>query len=509
MKIKRSTGLLLHITSLPGKYGIGTLGKEAYDFVDLLKEGGQKYWQILPVSPVSPVLNYCPYSSISSFAGNPIFINLEILQQKGWLRDDILSTLHVEFNNNFIDFTKVFSQKMKLLTISFENFKRYSDKGVRKSFNGFCKDHKHWLNDYALFSAISIYNNNYNWLNWDKEICFRNPKAIKKWEEKLKGEIEFQKFLQFIFFDQWKELKKYANENGVRIIGDLPIYVSFDSADTWSNPNIFQLDKSTCKPIVVSGVPPDYFSKTGQMWGNPLYDWFENGDLKRETLTWWVKRFKHILDIVDIVRIDHFRGFESYWSIPAKEKNAVKGEWMKGPGIKFFKGLKDKLGDLPLIAEDLGNITCEVEQLRDDLNLPGMKILQFAFDFDKKNQYLPHNFRTTNCVVYTGTHDNNTTNGWFYGSEIDENTREYIIEYLGADNRDEFHWKLIRIAMSSIADLTILPVQDILGYGEEFRMNNPASSVNNWIWKLTPERFNKHVIIKLKKMCQLYNRAYP
>ncbi len=507
MKISRSSGLLLHITSLPGKYGVGTLGKEAYDFIDLLKQGSQKYWQILPINPVSPVLGFCPYSSISSFAGNPILISLETLQQKDWIHDDILSSLHVEFHNDFVDFDRVFLKKMKLLFISFENFKQYSDEKLKKSFNGFCEANKYWLDDYAIFSTISSYNNSNNWLAWDKEIRFRNPEAIKKWGEKLKIEIEFQKFLQFVFFYQWKELKKYANKNGVKIIGDLPIYVSFDSADTWSNPNIFQLDKKRYKSIAVSGVPPDYFSKTGQMWGNPLYDWFENNGLKNETIMWWQKRFKHIFGMVDIVRIDHFRGFESYWSIPSKEKTAVNGKWMKGPGVEFFKRLEDKLGDLPLIAEDLGNITCEVEQLRDDLNLPGMKILQFAFDFNKKNPYLPHNFKTKNCIVYTGTHDNNTTNGWFYGSEIDENTREYIIKYLGAENRDEFHWKLIRIALSSVADLTIFPVQDILGYGEKFRMNNPASSANNWRWKLTPGKLNKYVIKKLKDMCELYNRA--
>lgn len=510
MKIKRSSGLLMHITSLPGKHGIGTMGREAYEFVDLLLEGGQKYWQILPMGPVSSVFGYSPYSSFSSFAGNYLLINLEMLQKEEWMRNYIMSELPRDYYNDFVDFEKVISFKLPLLQNAAVNFFKYAEPGAKEEFQRFCSEAEHWLDDYALFMAVAEYYNNFNWLTWETDIRLRNPGALEKWRERLKTAVDFHKFVQFVFFTQWYSLKKYANDRGIRVIGDIPIYITFDGAETWADPDIFQLNEKTLRPEKIAGVPPDYFSKTGQRWGNPLYRWRQNGSLKGETLNWWAARFKHALRMFDVIRIDHFKGFESYWAIPEEEETAVNGQWEEGPGIAFFDELKKRLGkkraDFPLIAEDLGVITPKVEKLRDDLGLPGMKILQFAFDFNNRNAYLPHNYKTTNCVVYTGTHDNNTTNGWFYEHEIDEKTRNYIMRYLCVDHRHEFHWQLINLALSSIADLAIFPTQDILGYAGKFRMNTPGKTRNNWSWKLTPGRLTPEVMQRLKKMCTLYNR---
>jgi 4-alpha-glucanotransferase len=511
MKIKRSSGLLMHITSLPGMHGIGTMGKEAYHFVDLLAEGGQKYWQILPAGPVTSVFGYSPYASLSSFAGNYLFINLEMLQKEEWMRNYIMSELPVNEYNDFVDFDSVIGFKRPLLESLAVNFYQYADASTKEEFNKFREKAKYWLEDYTLFIALAEHFNSFNWLTWDKDIRFRKPEALKKWGEKLKTKVDFHKFLQFVFFREWFSLKKYANDRGIKMFGDIPIYVTFDSVDAWANPDIFQLDKKTRRPLKIAGVPPDYFSKTGQRWGNPLYQWFEKGSLKKETFAWWSERVKHALNLFDITRIDHFRGLESYWAIPAEEETAINGEWEKGPGIEFFERLKKELGlknnNLPLIAEDLGVITPQVEKLRNDLELPGMKILQFAFDFNNKNPYLPHNYKTTNCVVYTGTHDNNTTNGWFYEYEIDERTRKYVTKYLRVEHRHEFHFQLINLALSSIADLAVFPVQDLLGYAGKFRMNTPGKTRNNWAWKLTPGRLTPEVMKRLKKMCVLYNRA--
>ncbi|MCP5107814.1 MAG: 4-alpha-glucanotransferase [bacterium] len=510
MKIERSSGLLMHITSLPGKHGIGTMGQEAYQFVDLLAEGGQKFWQILPTGPVSSIFGYSPYSSLSSFAGNYLFINLAMLQKEEWMRNYIMSELPQDHYNDFVDFQKIISFKLPLLKNLAANFFKYADAETKRQYEGFCEDAGHWLEDYSIFMAVGEHYNNFNWSTWENGIRLREPAAIKTWAEKLKTNVDFHKFLQFVFSRQWSALKKYANERGVRIIGDIPIYVTFDSAETWASPDIFQLNERTLQPLKVAGVPPDYFSKTGQRWGNPLYRWHENGEIKEETLNWWATRFDHGCKLFDIIRIDHFKGFESYWSIPAIEETAVNGQWDQGPGIAFFKKLKQKLAkkcnDLPLIAEDLGVITPEVEKLRDELGLPGMKVLQFAFDFNNKNAYLPHNYKNTNCVVYTGTHDNNTTNGWFYENENTEETRSYIMRYLRLDHRHEFHWKFVNKALSSIADLAIFPTQDILGYAGKFRMNTPGKIRNNWAWKLTPDRLTPEIMQKLKAMCQLYNR---
>ncbi|MCP4147049.1 MAG: 4-alpha-glucanotransferase [bacterium] len=512
MKLKRSSGLLMHITSLPGEHGIGTMGKEAYEFVDLMVQGGQKYWQILPTGPVSSTFSYSPYSSTSSFAGNYLFINIPMLQKESWMRHDIISKLPAEENNDFVDFDNVVAYKLPLLKNASANFFKYADEDVKEEFRKFCKSSKHWLDDYTLFIALANHYGSCYWLEWkDKKVRMRSADAIKKWTKTLEEQISFQKFIQFIFFKQWTALKKYANSHGVEIIGDIPIYVNLDSADSWACPEIFHLDPKTLRPLEVAGVPPDYFSKTGQLWGNPLYQWFENKKLKKETLGWWERRFKHSLQLFDIIRIDHFRGFESYWAVPAKAKTAIDGKWKKGPGVELFNYIKDKLGSksnepLPLIAEDLGVITPKVEKLRDGLGLPGMKILQFAFDSGHKNEYLPHNYTNPNCIVFTGTHDNNTTNGWFYENEIDEKTRKYVLKYLRVKHRDEFHWQLINLALSSIAALSIFPVQDILGYAGQFRMNVPGKVGNNWTWKLTSGRLTSDLMHELKEHCQLYGR---
>lgn len=507
MKIKRSSGLLMHITSLPGHHGIGTLGKEAYDFVDLLKNGGQKYWQTLPVGPVTPNFGYSPYSSPSSFAGNFFFISLEMLQEEEWMRNYILDDLPVEEHNDYVNFERVSSLKLPLLKQVSENFFKYASPSVMKAYEQFCLASQDWLKDYTLFVSLAEYFNNYNWLSWEENIRRRTPNAIAEWSQRLKPEIEFHQFIQFAFYKQWFALKEYANQNGIKIIGDIPIYVNFDGADVWAHPDIFQLDPGTERPTFVAGVPPDYFSATGQRWGNPLYTWWDKKQLKKETTRWWISRFKHQLNLFDITRVDHFRGFESFWAIPASEPTAVNGSWEKGPGITFFNEVKKELHELPLIAEDLGVITPEVEKLRENLELPGMKILQFAFDFDNKNPYLPHNYPNSNCLVYTGTHDNNTTNGWFYEQDIDEETRHYVLDYLGINHRDEFHWQLIRLALSSTATLSIFPVQDILGYAGRFRMNTPGKLNNNWNWKLTDGRLTPEIMHRLRKLSLLYNRA--
>ncbi|MCP4138578.1 MAG: 4-alpha-glucanotransferase [bacterium] len=505
MKIERSSGILLHITSLPGNRGIGTLGDEAFEFVDILKEAGQTSWQILPIGPVSPSLGYSPYASTSTFAGNFLFISLDKLSGTNWFSRDINK---IEFNDKtFVDFEAVIEHKLAMLTGACTDF--FAGAGAQEltDYEKFCAESTFWLDDYALFASLAEHFNTNNWFEWEAPISKRDPEAINKWSSLLKEQIKFHKFVQYLFFSQWHELKEYCNEKGIQIIGDIPIYITLDGADAWAHREIFLLDETTGKPLKVSGVPPDYFSETGQRWGNPLYNWEDsNKRLNPETLLWWVKRIRHIHNQVDIIRIDHFRGFESYWAIDAEEETAINGKWEKGPGIEFFHRLEKELGELPLIAEDLGVITPEVEKLRDDLELPGMKILQFAFDFNNKNYYLPHNYTNPNYIAYTGTHDNNTTNGWFYGPEVDENRKQYILEYMGSNTDHDFHWQLIRLAYMSVAELVIFPVQDILGYGADFRMNIPGTTEGNWGWKLTKGAITGEITGKLRRMGDLYDR---
>jgi len=505
MKLPRASGILLHIASLPGSYGMGTLGDEAYLFADSLKKAGQSYWQILPINPVAGATAYSPYASTSTFAGNDLFISPELLSREKWFSGPVPgNTLRDE---SFIDYGAVLSFKEELLAKAFTDFFSNAGSDDLADFDGFCREMEFWLGNYALFTSLAGHFNTNNWLEWDKDISARDPVAAQRWSGRLEKNILACKFRQFIFFRQWAALKKYCTGMGISLIGDIPIYVTTDSADVWAYREIFQLDGMTGLPEAVSGVPPDYFSETGQHWGNPLYNWFdETGALNEMTLDWWAMRLLHLRKTVDLIRIDHFRGFEAYWSIPAGEKTAEKGDWIQGPGIEFFKKLAARTGKLSLIAEDLGVITPEVEKLRDGLDLPGMRILQFAFDFNNRNYYLPHNIDNRNCLLYTGTHDNNTTNGWFYGNEIDENTRRYILEYLGSDSISDFHWQLIRAAFRSVASLVIVPAQDLLGFGADFRMNTPGTVKGNWVWKMKKGDLTDHHLETLRRMGEIYSR---
>ena len=505
MKFERSCGILLHITSLPGKYGIGTLGEEAFRCADLFVLGGQSYWQVLPLGPVSSALGYSPYASPSAFAGNPLLISLERLTKSPWCTIEL--DLHQCPDDDFIDYDNVAKDKTDILRFVADNFFRKATDEELELFEAFCKNEAYWLDDYAMFTACAERFKTNCWLNWPPQLAFRRPEALSRWSIELHTAIREQKYIQYVFFTQWEELKRYCNKRALQIIGDLPIYVPLDGADVWAHPEIFQLDPDTRKPLYVAGVPPDYFSSTGQLWGNPLYRWFdEEKNLYHKTVKWWVCRMRHALKLVDAIRIDHFRGFESYWAIPVDETTAARGKWHKGPGAGFFKRLSAELGDLPMIAEDLGYITPAVIRLRTQLKLPGMKVLQFAFDRNPKNPYLPHQYIDPHCVVYTGTHDNNTTNGWFYGSELDDVTRRYVMEYIGTDCFSDFHWHFIRLAYRSIAELVILPAQDILGYGAEFRMNIPGTAMGNWRWKLKRSALNEDLMMRLRRLASLYNR---
>lgn len=506
MKLSRSCGVLLHITSLPGKYGIGTLGEEAWQFAHKLKEANQSYWQVLPIGPISPAFDFSPYASSSAFAGNYYLISLDEIAKTQWHDGNIDKG---DFRDeHFINFEKVTTHKTIALERAYTLFVSAASKKEKEKFEEFCETEKWWIDDFSLFIALSNHFKTQNWTEWDDDIKYREKAAISKWNKTLSRSVEFIKFIQYLFFCQWHRFKETCNSLGIQIIGDIPIYINLESADAWAHNEILQLDAKTLKPTHVAGVPPDYFSETGQRWGNPLYRWkTEKGKIYEPTYEWWQKRLQHLCRMFDIVRIDHFRAFEAYWAIPAEEETAVNGEWIKGPGKEFFLMIKKKIGTLPMIAEDLGVITEEVKKLRDELELPGMKILQFAFDGSNDNEYLPHNIENPNCIIYTGTHDNNTTNGWFYGSEVNEEQRKYILEYLGSEKFSDFHWQLIRLAYMSTARLAIIPAQDILGYGEEFRMNKPGTATGNWRWKLTSNCITDEMWRKLKEMAHMYRRA--
>ncbi|MCA9837241.1 MAG: 4-alpha-glucanotransferase, partial [Trueperaceae bacterium] len=394
MAFDRRSGIILHPTSLPGAYGIGTLGREAYNWIEFLASAGQRLWQVMPLGPTG--YGDSPYQCFSAFAGNPYLINLEKLESEGWLTAEDLATLP-SFSDEVVDYGPVIEHKLKLLSQAYERFKSKGSSAQTKAFQQFCADQADWLDDYALFMSVKEAHGGQAWNTWDKAIRQRKPKAIKSYTEELADPISRQKFWQWLFFNQWLELRHYANERDIKIIGDIPIFIAYDSADAWANPDLFYLDKES-NPTVIAGVPPDYFSATGQRWGNPLYRWEE---MQKRGYTWWLKRIKATLTLVDIIRIDHFRGFEAYWEIPASEPTAVKGRWVKGPGQSLFDAIKAELGELPIIAEDLGVITPKVESLRDDNDLPGMKVLQFAFAADASDPYLPHNYNK-NCVVYSG-----------------------------------------------------------------------------------------------------------
>lgn len=503
MKFKRASGILLHPTSLPGPFGIGDLGIEAYKLVDFLAESGQKLWQVLPLNPTG--YGNSPYASFSAFAGNPLLLSPEYLIREGFLEEADIEGLP-EFSTDRVDYEKALPFKEKLFGISYERFKKKASTYESSRFMHFCKLNHHWLHDYALFMAIKSYYQQEgkkefkSWLEWEKEIVIRHPHALNLIEQKLEDQIYLHKYLQYQFVKQWLSLKDYANKNNVQLVGDIPIFVAFDSADVWSNPEIFQLDHNL-SPQAVAGVPPDYFSKTGQLWGNPLYNWRA---LKNTGYRWWIHRLKLALSLVDIVRLDHFRGFEAYWSIPYGSQTAINGSWKKGPGASLFRAFEEALGDLPLIAEDLGVITPEVEKLRDRFSLPGMKILQFAFNTDGTNDYLPHNF-DKNCVVYPGTHDNDTTQGWFDNGTPKE--KKHAQEYTGA-NGTTISWAFIRLALASVAHTAIFAMPDVLDLGTEARMNTPSVEKGNWIWRMVPGMLNGGEIQKkLKHLVEIYGRG--
>jgi 4-alpha-glucanotransferase len=507
MVIDRACGLLLHITSLPGQYGSGSLGREASAFGDFLAASGQSYWQMLPLGPVCGHWNFSPYSSPSAFAGNEMLIDPEDMRARGWLTREQLNACKADPGADFADLDGTAAGRADLLRTAFHAFVEQQNSEDQAAFQRFCGEQRHWLDDYALFRSLADRFHTFQWVNWPEDIARRRPAALAGWQAELAAAITLCKFGQFVFFRQFAEFRRHVNRQGVRLIGDIPFYVNFESADAWSHPEIFQLDPASGLPAAVAGVPPDYFSRSGQRWGNPLYEWqapFQA--IRPATMDWWTARISHLLELVDFLRIDHFRGFESYWAIPAREDTAINGRWQPGPGTAFFSALKNRLGDLPLIAEDLGEITPAVDALRDTLGLPGMKILQFAFDGQPDNPYLPHNFKTPNCLVYTGTHDNNTSNGWFYGNESSEATKQYVLDYLNVAHRDEFHWQFIRLAMQSIACLAIFPVQDVLGFDGRFRMNTPGRGTGNWAWKLREGSLTNEIGERLRRLTALYNR---
>jgi 4-alpha-glucanotransferase len=493
MPFPRTSGVLLHPTSLPSRFGIGDLGEEAYRFVDFLAASGQQIWQILPLGPTG--YGDSPYQCFSAMAGNPLLISLESLQGEGLLTAEDLAN-PPDFPLP-VDFGWVIHIKLPLLRKAADRFFSQSSPD-NSAFEAFCKS-ADWLADYALFMALKVAHDGANWTTWATEIAQRKPDAIAQKTQELAAEINYHKFLQFQFFQQWAKLKQYTNAKSIQILGDLPIYVAHDSAEVWAHPEYFHLDEETGEPALMAGVPPDYFSATGQLWGNPIYNWER---LQQETFGWWMQRFRVMLDCVDLIRIDHFRGFQAYWAVPLGEETAVNGEWMDAPGTELFLQLKEELGSLPIVAEDLGFITPEVEALRDQFGFPGMKILQFAFDSGADNPYLPFCY-SANTVVYTGTHDNNTTVGWF--TERSPDQQHNVTRYL--DNpQSEIHWALIRLALSAVSNQAITPLQDILGLGTHCRMNSPGQAESNWGWRYEPGALTTELSDRLRHLTQIYGR---
>lgn len=528
MKISRSSGILAHPTSFPSAFGIGDLGPSAYTFIDFLEKGKQSLWQILPLGPTS--FGDSPYQSFSTFAGNPLLISPEMLIRSGLITKAIDIP---NFLNRKIEYGNVIPFKNNIYRKAYENFRSDITCGLWKKFRLFCDENENWLDDFALFVSLKHYfiekrnteidekelndffhktagflaPNEQNdfyfgavWTTWPAEIAKREPFAMLQWKEKLKDEILYHKFLQFLFYSQWSDLKHYANSKGIKIIGDIPIFVAFDSADTWTNPDHFHTD-AFGYPTEVAGVPPDYFSATGQLWGNPLYNWPVH---KKNNYSWWISRMKNVLSTVDIVRIDHFRGFDAYWSIPFGDKDATGGRWQPGPGKELFEVIKKELPNLPVIAEDLGIITDSVTKLRLSLGFPGMCVLQFAFDGNTENTYLPHNYLDTQSVVYTGTHDNDTTNGWYEKASIEE--KDLFRRYMNVSGESP-SWEMIRLAISSTAAISIYPIQDIMCLGSVDRMNTPSVAVDNWMFRYTSDMLKTEDAEALGYLCTLFGRA--
>ena len=497
MTFSRASGILLHPTSLPGKYSIGDLGDEAYKFVDFLAHAKQTYWQILPLGPTG--YGDSPYQSFSAFAGNTNLIAPEKLVEDGFLTFEEINR-KPNFPEGKVDFGKLYDWKNWILSLAYESFSTATtSKDLRGEFEIFCQKEAAWLDDYALFRAIKKSQHEKPWLEWDEPLRLRDENALSQAKKNLREDIEAQRFQQWLFFRQWLKLKNYCKEKNVKIVGDVPIFISLDSSDAWCNPSQFKLDEQN-RPLVVAGVPPDYFSKTGQLWGNPIYNW---DNMRRDNFSWWTRRVNHTLKQVDIVRVDHFRGFAAVWEVPGGDKTAVNGNWINVPGKELFDALKNAIGDLSFWAEDLGVITPDVENLRDSFAFPGMRILQYAFGGDPKNNYLPHNY-IENCVAYTGTHDNDTTVGWFKLANPAE--REFCLNYLNSKG-EEIHWDFIRAIWESVADTAIVPMQDLLGLGNEARMNLPASKSGNWYWRCKDSDFSHEIGEKLRDLTEIYGRG--
>jgi 4-alpha-glucanotransferase len=498
MNFERSSGILLHPTSLPGPYGIGDLGPQAYQWVDFLEKTGTKLWQVLPLGPTG--YGDSPYQCFSAFAGNPYLISPELLLDDGLLGVDDLEDIP-EFPMDRVDFGPVIRWKLDLLGRAFRNFSSSGSSNLQDEMLLFQEENKYWLPDFALYMALKEAHGGNPWSTWEKSLRVRTEPGLVKAKIRYHLAIQEQIFRQFIFFHQWGKLKQYANTKGIQIVGDIPIFVAHDSAEVWARPDLFYINQKG-KPTVVAGVPPDYFSPTGQLWGNPLYRWDVH---KAAQYDWWIERFRAVFKLVDIVRLDHFRGFAGYWEIPAREKTAIKGKWVGGPGIPFFKAIQKALTNLPIIAEDLGEITPDVVEMREYFKFPGMKILVFAFGDDATNEFLPHNF-IRNCVVYTGTHDNDTSVGWY--SRVDEAERDFARRYLGRSGTD-IAWDLIRTAWSSVAVMAFAPMQDLLSLDNQARMNYPSRPSGNWSWRMQTGALTRSIENRLAEFNLIYRRGVP
>jgi 4-alpha-glucanotransferase len=507
VEFSRCSGVLLHITSLPGPYGIGDLGQSAYEFADFLAGAGQKLWQVLPLSPTG--YGDSPYQGFSAFAGNPLCVDLEALQARGLLSAADLAGASA-LPQDQVGYGPVITFRLAVLRRAAEKFFQQASPAEHLALDAFCRDNASWLDDYALFMACKEVHNGEVWTRWERGIRQRQPVALKEWAAKLARELEVFKYWQFEFFQQWHKLKTYCHERGIRIMGDIPIYVAHDSADVWAHSDLFQLDEQG-NPAVVAGVPPDYFSATGQLWGNPIYRWEVMADLG---YGWWIDRFRASLNLFDVARLDHFRGFEAYWEIPANAPTAAHGRWVKAPGASLFRALQNALGELPVVAENLGVVTPEVEALRKEFGFPGMSLLQFAFGYDPQGpSFRPHNY-ARELAAYTGGHDNDTTVGWWTSSGVGDSTRTaeevrkehaFARAYLGFEN-EAINWVFIRAVFASVASIAVVPLQDVLGLGSEARMNLPGTIKGNWTWRYSRGALTEEIRDRLHALTRIYDR---
>mgnify|MGYP002277644328 CR=1 FL=1 len=495
MRFPRSCGTLVHPTSFPSRYAMGDFGEEARTFLDFLVDTDQTVWQVLPLGPTG--YGNSPYASYSAFAGNPYLVSPDILVDKGLLEKEEVEEVQ-QPSKSVAEYEKAFDLKQNLFERAARRFYKHADQQQQRRMEAFKQEHQHWLDDFTLFMTCLEQYDFALWNEWDPDLAQRKSESLREFSDKFSDRIDYHYWVQFEFFNQWNDLRSYANERGIRVVGDIPIFVDHNSADVWANSQYFEVDEQG-KRTKVAGVPPDYFSETGQLWGNPLYRW---DNLQADHFSWWIQRFEQMFKMYDAIRVDHFRGFEAYWEIDADEETAVNGEWIKAPGEKLFDTVHEELGEVPIIAEDLGVMTPEVEALRDKYNLPGMKILQFAFNSDSANDFLPHNYHP-NSVVYTGTHDNDTTLGWYESAP--EQEKDFLRRYVRSDG-SSVNWELIRLGMLSVADQAIFPLQDFMNLGNEHRMNLPGEAEGNWLWRYTADQLNQVDKEHIKKLVNLSNR---